>query len=81
VAKVGTSNQGRTISLKAAVRSCINNYNNKVMIKNTKYSLRTQLFISPGNQLRVSAKMYIWRYMSEGCEFDSRLHHWNISLA
>jgi len=41
VAKVGTSNHDRTISLKAAVRSCINNNNNnnnnnKVMIKNTK---------------------------------------------
>jgi hypothetical protein len=35
VAKVGTSNHDRTISLKAAVRSCINNNNNnnKVMIK------------------------------------------------
>ena len=30
MAKVGTSNQDRTISLKAAVLSCINNYSQKL---------------------------------------------------
>jgi hypothetical protein len=43
VAKVGTSNQDRTISLKAAVRICINK--RKVKVKLSHYS--------PGQSLRV----------------------------
>ena len=33
MAKVGTSNQDRTISLKAAVRSCINKQTNKQIVE------------------------------------------------
>ena len=73
VAKVGTSNQDRTISLKAAVRGFINKQTPVYLVSEISWVL-----ILMGHA--VSQLVEALRYKSEGRGFDSRWCHWNFFL-